>query len=207
MEKLENHERFYDEHASQARMHEEQRERVTNIILSIAGVLVGLVTFAKLSYWALPAALSVIILGGYGYLFSGRHYERNRFHTKVMSKVRDEIDRVQGDENAIPEPLSTLRCRAGKEHYREFVWPSFSGSRDKEQSGAKSWIARQRLHIFWELVHLIIAALGLALCLAIVLNERLGEKDKPMKVDVRNWGMPSPAPDGKPKPTIPPALH
>jgi hypothetical protein len=46
---MEHLQHYYDEHAQQARQHEDQRERVTNIILSIAGVLIGLITFSEFS--------------------------------------------------------------------------------------------------------------------------------------------------------------
>lgn|GEM_PF-6943042 len=55
---MENLQGYYDEHAQQARQHEDQRERVANIIHSIAGVLVGLITFAELSFGSLPASLT-----------------------------------------------------------------------------------------------------------------------------------------------------
>ena len=44
-------EMFYKEHADQARQHESQRERMTNLVLAITGLLVGFVTFSKLALW------------------------------------------------------------------------------------------------------------------------------------------------------------
>ena len=69
-------ETFYKDHADQARQHEAQRERMTNLILTIAGVLVGLITFSKLALWSLPAALAITVLGIFGIFFAGKHYER-----------------------------------------------------------------------------------------------------------------------------------
>ena len=76
---------FFAEHASQAKKHEEQREKATNLLLKIAGALTGLVTYAKLSIWSLPAAIDITLLGAFGLLFSGKHYERVCLHCEVLT--------------------------------------------------------------------------------------------------------------------------
>lgn len=184
MPTLESLQSYYDEHAAQARKHEEQRERVTNIVLSIAGLLVGLVTFANLQLWSLIAAGSVSLLGLYGFLFSGKHYERFKFHTAILQAVRKEIERTPNDPDYGKASLSSLRESATNKHYQEFVWPKFSGTNDKAQETATSWIARQRLHVFWEAVHLLIVVIGLALCIAVVLKHALEGSDKPTRIEI-----------------------
>ena len=126
---------FYDEHAAQARQHEDQRERMTNIILSVAGILIGLITFAELSVWSSPAAVSLILLGLFGYVFAGKHYERVRFHTTIMEAIRDEMDRVAGQPDAEVKALSALRTEGKTQHYEKFRWP-FSPSTDPLQPAA-----------------------------------------------------------------------
>jgi positive regulator of sigma E activity len=175
---------YYDEHAAQARQHEEQRERATNLILSIAGLLVGLITFAKLSLWSLPAAVCIALLGSFGFLFAGKHYERFRFHTEIMDAIRREIERVSNDPESTPKTLSALRDDGELRHYEEFTWPSFRGSRSKPQSKARSWIARQRLHVFWEFVHLLVVVIGIPLCVAIGLGTKFRKEPKPLKVEI-----------------------
>jgi xanthosine utilization system XapX-like protein len=175
---------YYDEHAAQARNHEEQRERATNLILSIAGLLVGLVTFAKLSLLSLPAAICIVLLGIFGFVFAGKHYERFRYHTQIMEAIRLEIERVSDDPNIKPKSLSDLRKDGEDNHYKNFTWPSFRGSRNASQATARSWIARQRLHVFWESVHLLVVVIGVALCLAIALNTKFSKEPKPVKVEI-----------------------
>jgi hypothetical protein len=187
VEKFQNHQRYYDEHASQARMHEEQRERATNIILSISGVLVALITFSKLSYGALPAAISIILLGVYGYLFAGKHYERNRLHTEIMRSIRLDIERVLTNPDEELRPMSVLRAEGERSHYKHFRWPGPDERGSGSRGGAHSWIARRRLHVFWELIHVAIAVLGLALCISIFLNDKLGDHEKPTKVELTNF--------------------
>jgi hypothetical protein len=179
---------YYDEHADHARQHEDQRERVTNIILSIAGVLVGLVTFAEMSLWALPAALSLVLLGVYGYFFSGKHYERFRFHSAILLEIRAEMDRLAMYPAARPRPFALLRRKGREKHYRDFRWPRLFGSSDPLQGRANSWIARQRLHIFWELVHILVALLGIGLCVAIGLKDGSEKEADPIKVEIVNQG-------------------
>ena len=184
MATLESLQSYYDEHAAQARKHEDQRERVTNVVLSIAGLLVGLVTFANLQLWSLIAAASVSLLGVYGFMFSGKHYERFKFHTEILQAVRTEIDRVSLEPEAEKASLSSLRRTAAVNHYKTFVWPKFSGTNDDVQANAISWIARQRLHVFWEAVHLLLVAIGLALCAAIVVKHALEGPEKALRVEV-----------------------
>lgn len=158
---------YYNEHAEQARQHENQRERMTNIILTIAGVLIGLITFGELNLASLAASLSLIILGFFGFIFSGKHYERNRFHTAIMGRIRHEIDDLAAGQIQASAPLSTLRTEGENKHYEEFSWPNFHKSNSPAQRNASSWIARQRLHVFWEAVPLLVVAIGLALSIAI----------------------------------------
>jgi len=173
---------YYDEHAAHARNHEEQRERATNLILSIAGLLVGLVTFAKLSLLSLPAAICIVLLGIFGFVFAGKHYERFRYHTAIMEAIRLEIERMSSDPKITPKSLSELRSDGETNHYEKFTWPSFRGSRCASQATARSWIARQRLHVFWESVHVLVVVIGVALCLAIALNTKF--EPSPVKVEI-----------------------
>ena len=147
---MEHLQRYYDEHAQQARQHGDQRERATNIILSIAGLLVGLITFAELSLGSLAASLTLIALGVFGIFFSGKHYERFKDHTAIMNCIRDEIDRFWKNPSDTPASLGQLRIDGEIKHYEDFRWPKFRGSNSKYQKSATSWIAKQRVHIFWE---------------------------------------------------------
>lgn len=175
---------YYNEHASQARQHEDQRERMTNIILSIAGVLIGLITFSELSIWSVPASISVIIIGFYGFLFAGKHYERFKFHTSIMKAIRDEIDRIALDKNAVQSTLQSLREKGESNHYKKFTWPRFSGTDSELQAGAKSWIARQRVHTFWELIHILVLIIGIGLTTAIIIKTMTHSPKEPIKVQL-----------------------
>jgi hypothetical protein len=73
---------------------------MTNIILSINGVLIGLITFSNLSLWSVCASVSIVLLGIYGFFFAGKHYERFKYHTSIMGAVRGEIDRLYLDPQA-----------------------------------------------------------------------------------------------------------
>jgi hypothetical protein len=167
-------ETYYNEHATHARQHEDHRERMTAIVLTFAGVLIGLVTFAGLSLTALPAAISLVVLGIFGLLASGKHYERFRMHTTVMETIRNEMDRVASDPGVEPKSLSSLRIAGETKHYDEFSWPWASEATSDRQANAKAWIARRRTRFFWELIHVGVAVIGLAICSAIVYKSCVG---------------------------------
>jgi len=174
----------YEEHAAQARQHEAQRETMTSIILGVAGLLIGLVTLGNLSIWSLPAAITVAALGAYGLLFSGKHYERFKYHMALMKAIRDEMDRGTAAPDTTPKTIAELRSQVEREHYFGFVWPKFRPTRSKPQAVATSWVARQRLHMFWEAAHAGIAVIGLILCLVIMVKAALPPGKEPFRVEM-----------------------
>jgi hypothetical protein len=167
-------ETYYNEHATHARQHEDHRERMTAIVLTFASVLIGLVTFAELSLQALPAAISLVLLGIFGLLASGKHYERFRMHTTVMERIRNEMDRVAANPSITPMSLSSLRIAGETQHYDEFSWPWAPEATSARQTNAKAWIARRRTRFFWELIHVGVALIGLAICGTIVYKSYFG---------------------------------
>lgn len=186
---------YYNEHAAQARQHEDQRERMTNIILSISGVLVGLTTFSELSIWALSASLPIMLLGIFGFFFAGKHYERAKFHTAIMKEIREEIDRVSLDKKTNRMSLSKIREAGSCNHYSKFVWINiFSLKKEKVEKNMEyvckmrspSTIAKCRIHIFWEFLHILIAILGLGLTIAILIKENNSVSQKNRQINIVN---------------------
>lgn len=200
MAELEN---FYNEHATQARQHEDHRERMTNIILSIDGVLVGLITFSQLSIWSIFPSACIIILGFYGFLFAGKHYERFKFHTSIMGAIRNEIDQLYLNPQKEKRSLASLRDEGSSNHFRKFTWPTLirkkkSDNQDTEkkesnvpetptivtQGQATSWIARQGAHVFWETIHLLMILIGFGLMTAISIKNIHTTPDKPLQIEI-----------------------
>jgi len=179
MDELES---YYNEHASQARQHENQRERITSIILTVATILTGFITANALSSLAIIASISVSLLGMFGFLFAGKHYERSNFHTAIMKQIRNEIDRFSLNKEGGRASLQSLRAKGEQEHYTHFVWPKFSGTDSVAQKNAKSWIARQRTHVFWEMLHILVFLIGIMWTVAILSEDR--SEKPPLKVEI-----------------------
>jgi hypothetical protein len=177
---------YFDDHAAQARLHENQRQVMTMAVLGVAGMLIGLVTLGSMSIWSLPAAIAITALGVFGALFSGKHYERFNYHMSMMKAIRDEMDRVAEAAGTTPKSIGDLRTEVEREHYFGFVWPKFYPTRCKPQAIATSWIARQRLHMFWESVHAGIAVIGLLLCLFIMIKAALPGPKEALRIGVPN---------------------
>jgi ATP/ADP translocase len=184
MEKADLYRNMYEEHAEQARKHEEQRERITGLVLSIVSILIGFITFAKLSIVSLAVSIPIIMLGAYGYFFAGKHYERFKLHTKIMRAMRHELDALSMNDNHTGKSIAVLREEAEAKHYREFIWPTFSGGRSAAQNNATSWIARQRLHVFWEAIHLMIIVIGICLTISIVAKQFIADEPEIIKVQI-----------------------
>jgi len=164
--------KMYEEHASQAQQNENQRVLMTGIVLTMAGAVLSLITFAKAALYTWPLSLFLVGVGIYGWLFSEKHYERNRLHTTIMRVYRDEIENEMSGSRpntGSPKTLAQLREDGEREHYDKYPGPQ-----SEYQRKAKSWIARQRLGLFWEGLHLGVVAIGLLLLLFIIYR-----RDKP----------------------------
>ena len=166
--------KFYDEHAAQARQHENQRERMTNIILIVAGALIGFLSASSsATIYSFISSLALIPLGLFGWAFSSKHYERNHYHRAILSKIRDAIDdeMFPGPNGPQSDTLKQLRDAGELAHYSNFPAPA-----KNVQVNAKRWIARQRLNPFWSAVPLLVTILGIAF--ASIIAFQLWEKDK-----------------------------
>jgi len=145
---------------------------MTNLVLVISGALIAIIGQSKFAFYSLPAAGTLILLGIYGWFFARKHYERHQLYTEMIREICDEIDRELG---VLPWPdtdqqpsrkrsLGKIRGDAEDRHYAEFPRPL-----KEAQKTAKTWIARLRVHYFWEGFHLVVIALGLVLVVVIVL--------------------------------------
>jgi hypothetical protein len=128
---------LYKENCDQGRHHEGQRATVTNLVLTLAGVFVGLITFdQKLTVADRPAAIFVVVLGLYGALCSAKHYERFRAQMQRASAYRNKLD------------STTLGIVAAKE------------AADATTKGKFGILYLVRLWPLWLGLHLFIAAFG-----------------------------------------------
>ena len=123
--------RFYEEQAAQVRQHEDLRATVSSTLAAICAAVVALAGVGGLSRADVPAGLVVVLLSALGVALSLKHYERNRFHAKIMGTTRDEIDRVLYADASV-EATQDLRTDAEEKH--ESKYPRSSG-----------W----RLHLLW----------------------------------------------------------
>jgi len=141
--------KMYQEHCTQGRHHETQRSTVAGALVAIAGAVIGLVTFDKaVSPMDLPLTFFLFLLGGFGAVFSAKHYERFRLHMERARRYRDELDRLLPD-----SLLKRLKEEADTKHNEEFP-------RLKDL----------RLNRFWLWLYVLIAALGLVLSFVAVVS-------------------------------------
>ena len=130
---------MYKEHADQARQHENQRERMTAVVFTLASAILGLMAIKESSSNVQPwFCVGLIILGLYGAVFSRKHYERNRMHTCILEAYRDELERH------FPEaPLMKIRSEAKAKHNQTY------------------WLfSRLPLNFFWLLLPLTVSLVG-----------------------------------------------
>jgi len=170
--------RFYDEHAAQARQHETLRATVTSTLGAFAAALVGFAGVGGLERADAPAGALLIVFGLLGAPLSLKHYERNRFHTKVMSTVRDEIATLRGNPGHAAS-THQLRKRAKKEHQQEFSLRQTRAEKTKQLPPLQSkttqpvsWVVRVNLWQLWAALPLAITVVGVVILIASLSSDK-----------------------------------
>jgi hypothetical protein len=141
---------MYKEHASQARQHETQRERMSAGVVAVGVALTAFIAQGMKEptiYLLFPAAF-MVVLGIFGALFARKHYERNRLHTAIMARYQDALEAT-----LVATPLQQIRNGARTQHDQLFP-------------GVSKW----RLYRFWEWLNVMIALTGILLGIVIILT-------------------------------------
>ncbi|MGC4071712.1 MAG: hypothetical protein QM760_04215 [Nibricoccus sp.] len=140
--------RMFSEHMTQARQQETLRSSVTTVLTTIGIGAIGLITFDKeLNVTDLPVAILLTALGGFGALFSAKHYERFQHHIARGRSYRDELEAMLSDVD-----WKALRKRADEKH--DAAFPR---------------LVQMRQYRFWMLFHGLIGAVGLVLSALILI--------------------------------------
>ncbi len=132
---------IYAEQMSQARWHEEQRERVSALVFAGSGVLLALTSFS--GYQQIFVYFLVFALGLVGTAIALKHYERNRKHVGIGRAVRNRMAELF--------PLAAIAETVGADL--------------RHDNRACSLIEPVRLYVLWLLLTGLVALLGLALLL------------------------------------------
>lgn len=83
---------LYKEHTKWCQHHEQQRTNVSNMILFMCSILLGLISFDKIiEIHDLPISIFIIILGVFGLIFNYKFYERFDFHNLRINNYLKEI--------------------------------------------------------------------------------------------------------------------
>ena len=135
--------RYYDEHASQARQHEQLRAAVTSALVGVTGAMIALAGVGGLTLADIPTGVAIVAIGGLGVLLSLKHYEQNRFHTTVMGETRKEIDALARSGSG-GRSTADIRRQAKRDH-----------------SDEHKWLSKLRLHGLWAALPGGLALLGL----------------------------------------------
>lgn len=148
MEKADLYLKLFQEYASEARHHEQQRATVTGFFSALAAGILTVVGIDKvLNVADIPAALFLVVIGVFGCVFSAKQYERFFVCMERARQYRLALQEAVPGSNII-ELKRTADRKALERFPRLHVW---------------------RLGIFWVALHALIALLGILLfVLAIV---------------------------------------
>lgn len=132
--------RFYEEHATHARQHEDLRAKATSTMAAIGAALIGLAGVDGIGPDDIPAGFLVIAVSALGAALNIKHYERFKFHSQVLAACRREIEslRSSGDQ---PRNTFAIRKAVTEEHAQTFA--VFGKKRPSP------WTQRIRLNLLW----------------------------------------------------------
>jgi hypothetical protein len=135
---------FYKEHTAHGRHIELQRSAIAGIAFTLCGALIGkLLEHLPLTRDQLPYTTTLFAVGLISWLLSAKLYERFKLHTTVARFARDAYD----------PNLATLRRQAEVEHKKKFPR-----------------LFEVRLHTIWNALFAIVAAIGLATTVLILIR-------------------------------------
>ena len=107
---------MYNEHAPQARHHENLRGVISTILLSISAGIFSLQKEFGTRYHVYIGVL-LIALGIFGGLISFKHYERNRLHVSTLREFRRGIDEIL---RAYSGSIDVLNTKGRQRHEDEY---------------------------------------------------------------------------------------
>ncbi len=145
----------YQEHLAQSRHHEDQRERMSALVVAVATALVSVTSQGAFQLRTLPLALLLIPLGGFGLAFGRKLYERNRLHTTIarhyLRAISQELSTANRSHSSTD--LEEIHNAGREDHKQNF------GKREEREASLTGW----RLHTFWNALHVSIMVLGVIL--------------------------------------------
>jgi len=84
--------KFYTDSIDQARLHERQRINITNIVLVLSSLMIGLVTSdQRINASDLSLSLMVILIGMFGVMFNYKQYHLFNIYYERSRSFRNEI--------------------------------------------------------------------------------------------------------------------
>ena len=140
--------RFYQDHMTHVRHHETLRATTSTVLLAVAAGVLGLLGAAHawpLEYAQWPLCVFLILLGGFGALFSAKYHERVAFYLNRADEFRNALDK------SLPNTkINTLGPDA-----------------DAKTGVAYEQRTKQRLWRYWVYLHVLVAVLGAILTASI----------------------------------------
>ena len=140
--------KFYVEHATQARQHETLRDRSTALMVTISAALGGFLgsNFQRIDAAPFKAVATLVVaLGVFGALVSYKHYERNRMHVRIVGALRHRVNAELKKLTGLDNEVLMSEARSG--HEAEFAFH------------------RVRTYSLWIAINLAVAVVGMVLIL------------------------------------------
>ena len=133
---------YYKEQLAHGRHIEVQRSTIAGVGAAASGALIGKLLQCPLTHAQLPYTVALFFVGLTAFLFSAKLYERFRLHMEIAKLARNKLD------STLKDLRHTAECTIKKEYPVFFRLP---------------------LHLLWNWFFVLIALLGAAATIRILL--------------------------------------
>lgn len=157
--------------------HENQRSTISNLLLTVAIILIGFITYDHdIARSDLPASFFLVIIGIFSCFFTLKNYERFRFHYSLFTNYLLAIDAAlqcndlnnDEDRKIRDEIRKSLKLDSDKSVYLMQSISNMAKNDYIKEGGLMAKIAKFRVHQFWIGLHLFISVIGLYIIYQII---------------------------------------
>jgi hypothetical protein len=162
---------FYKEQCEHGRHTESQRQQVSTLLLSITTALIGLMGALKFSPSCLPLALSLILVGVFGWFFMGK-YELKWEETKARRKFYREEIQAKAE---VPDP-ATPRSQTSREPGTDDDKTETKSGKETKSEGkeskskGKGTKSEGTLRKYWKRIFIGVVGLGVIFTAIVIWN-------------------------------------
>lgn len=133
---------LYSEHAAWSRHQESQRSSISNLIITITAISVGLISYDnKIDISDIPFSIFIVLIGLFGIIFVYKYYVQFKYHDSRVEAYKNQLNSIVPNADIL----------------------DIEKKSDNDHRGKYSLFSKLNLYQIWMVFHGFIVIAGLAL--------------------------------------------